>query len=110
MTFPASADSLEVRNFTANPNETGLTMELWLGAVDSYGGLSFPFSYACTTSNVTLDSITIDAAAYDKRSSIDNAASSGLILLNNFGEISPAGEPVLYSCRRRRVSSGWFWS
>jgi hypothetical protein len=96
-TFPTSTDISEVRNFTANPNETGLIMELWLDATDPYGGLSFPFSYACSTSNVTLDSITIDVATDIWESSIDNAASSGLILINNVAGTLPAGEQKIAS-------------
>lgn len=90
--FPVSTDTADARNFTANPNEAGLTMELWLNATSPYTGLSFPFSFTCTTSAVTLDSITVETTATDRRSSIDNAAFGGLVLLNNFISSSPAGE------------------
>ena len=75
--FPVSADTMEVRNYTADPYQSGLTMELWLEATAPYAGLSFPFDFACTTSTVTLDSITVEAEAEDKQSRIDNVASGG---------------------------------
>lgn len=96
-TFPSSTDFMEVRNYSANPNETGLTMTLWLNATDPFTALSFPFSYNCATSDVTLDSIIIDAGTDDKQSRIDNTTSGGLILANNFTGTEPAGEQKIAS-------------
>ena len=93
--FPASADTLEVRNYTADPYQSNLTMELWLDAAAPYAGLSFPFYFSCTTSAVTLDSITVEAEAEDKQSRIDNVSSGAVIFLNNFFLVSPAGEQRL---------------
>jgi len=96
-TFPASLDFAEVRNYTADPYVTQLTVELWLDAVDTYRGFSFPFTFGCATSNVTLDSITFDTPAGITKDAIDNTNSSGLILANNLTEPLPAGEQKIAS-------------
>jgi hypothetical protein len=96
-TFPSSSDFMEVRDYMADPNETGLTVSLWLDATDPYGGLSFPFSYTCDSSDVTLDSITLDITSDINNSSIDEFSSTGLILIDNIAGALPAGEQKIAS-------------
>jgi hypothetical protein len=60
--YPESNDYLECLNVTVPPGHSVWDVELWLGAIGPYQGVSIPFSYSCTTSAITLDSITCELA------------------------------------------------
>ena len=64
-TPPESDDILEIRNTLVPAGADKARVDLYLISDDPLRGISFPFNYYCATSNLTLDSISIEYAIID---------------------------------------------
>ncbi|MBU0983977.1 MAG: PKD domain-containing protein, partial [candidate division Zixibacteria bacterium] len=97
-TFPASADTLEVRGTGVAPMASTWISEVWIDASEPFSGIAFAFTCSCSTTTVTLDSIVpaeIAGSSFDGES-IDSASGCGVIAFNAFSvDALSAGEHKL---------------
>lgn len=84
-------DTVVVRNTTVPSGVAGHAVEVWYSTGAGLKALSFPFTYACSTGNVQLDSILFDPIdqVFRQAGLIDSTADRGLLAFTNIFELPP---------------------
>ncbi|MBN1212077.1 MAG: S8 family serine peptidase [candidate division Zixibacteria bacterium] len=100
--LPVTEDTLKITNTKIFPGQSSVQVELTLKAVSDIPAAAFPFFFSCSTTSISLDSISFTGSAFaaytHKYASFDAAQKKGVIGFVNSGESIPSpGENLLAS-------------